>query len=448
MIKPNPDLRSHESPSAPSSILPSPNVFWSRNVFLSALACTLLGITVSTWTSATANEPGFELHHRSNVNLWFEADIPRVYENMTDLQSNHYRTSVHPISSLILAPITVSLTMTTGATPVQVARGVVGILSAISAGLLLLTMHRFGLSLFAATTFCFIYLSSAAYIHWSGVIELVGPNSFTMTVGLAFLAYGPTQRSFWWVIASATTLCMTTTHWLVGLSSAWFRLPRRQAIMVSLSALFLISGLSLIQKSIFHEAELFFLPKSIIAEKIWITPASAQKYQRANWSLHDSIRSLLVTSIIAPPPYVYSVPTIQDGREKIKQTTVNNQKILLSQISWSAIIASILWVCLFCGGLLTLLTKIALRPFGYALSVMLVAQTILHSVYGDITFLYSLNIAPLLTAIAAFSWFAVPKLSMVFAWVLIPLALTNNSQHFLGAMRLAKEHALQMASIF
>jgi hypothetical protein len=31
---------------------------------------------------------------------WFEADVPRVFANMTDRHSNHYRTKVHPLFSL------------------------------------------------------------------------------------------------------------------------------------------------------------------------------------------------------------------------------------------------------------------------------------------------------------------------------------------------------------
>ena len=38
-------------------------------------------------------------------NVWFQADVGRVYANMTARYSNHYRTKVHPLFSLATNPV-------------------------------------------------------------------------------------------------------------------------------------------------------------------------------------------------------------------------------------------------------------------------------------------------------------------------------------------------------
>ena len=35
------------------------------------------------------------------VDLWFQSDAPRIFENLTSRRSDHYRSEVHPLFSLI-----------------------------------------------------------------------------------------------------------------------------------------------------------------------------------------------------------------------------------------------------------------------------------------------------------------------------------------------------------
>ncbi len=43
-------------------------------------------------------------------NIWFDADIPRVFKNMTNAESNHHSAKVHPLFSLIVFPSVFVLT--------------------------------------------------------------------------------------------------------------------------------------------------------------------------------------------------------------------------------------------------------------------------------------------------------------------------------------------------
>ena len=42
--------------------------------------------------------------------VWFESDLPRIFNNMTDRVSNHYRVKVHPLFSLVAFPLTLLAT--------------------------------------------------------------------------------------------------------------------------------------------------------------------------------------------------------------------------------------------------------------------------------------------------------------------------------------------------
>ncbi len=65
----------------------------------------LTGIAISLSISGTLTAANI---HRIQ-DLWFDADTQRVFDNLTDRYSDHYRTSVHPLASLLLSTPTIIL---------------------------------------------------------------------------------------------------------------------------------------------------------------------------------------------------------------------------------------------------------------------------------------------------------------------------------------------------
>jgi hypothetical protein len=65
-----------------------------------------IAMGISVWGFRTL---GPALDSAASFNIWVQADAPRVISNLTDVASNHYRTSIHPASSIILTPIVQSV---------------------------------------------------------------------------------------------------------------------------------------------------------------------------------------------------------------------------------------------------------------------------------------------------------------------------------------------------
>ena len=59
---------------------------------------------------------------RSAMDVWFEADIPRVFANMTSRWSHHYRTSVHPLFPILTYPPVFLLEKGVGLSSMQAVR--------------------------------------------------------------------------------------------------------------------------------------------------------------------------------------------------------------------------------------------------------------------------------------------------------------------------------------
>jgi hypothetical protein len=89
---------------------------------------------ISVWGFRTL---GPALDSAASFNIWFQADTPRVISNLTDVASNHYRTSVHPASSFILTPIVLGIDKL-GFTSLVAARFLIALAAALSGGLFFL----------------------------------------------------------------------------------------------------------------------------------------------------------------------------------------------------------------------------------------------------------------------------------------------------------------------
>lgn len=371
-------------------------------------------------------------------NVWFQADVPRVLQNMTEVNSHHYRTSVHPISSIILAPVVLGISAMSEVPPIHVATGVVAGLSGLSAGLLFLALRWLALPYFVAALMTAIYLGSAAYIHWSGVVEHCGPNAFSITVGIVFLVYGRTRNTIWWMLGSAVTLSFTVTNWMVGIVATFARWKARKAVLISSVALGAVMVLAVVQHFTFFGANLFFMPKSIINEVDWVVPVMSNRVESAKWRPWNSARSLLVTTLVAPGP------TTEGSIEDLSEPVVTNQHPRFSDMTWGELVATIAWLGLLGIGTWGMRRTQRLKPVAAGLAVMILGQVGLHLVYGDLTFIYGPNIAPMLIMAAAFGWFTPARTwSVVLALIVLFVGSANNYDRRNEALALARKVTIE-----
>jgi hypothetical protein len=363
------------------------------------------------------------LYTDGSLNLWFQADNPRVAANLLDATSNQYRSTVHPIMPILLTPWA-SLLPKLGMSPLWWGKALVVACAAISAGALFLALRLLTIPLGPSALFAGLFVSSAGFLHWYSNIETAGFNGVSICLILLLLAYGPTKRRIWWVIASALTLSFTITNWSAGLAAAIARWPVRRAITISAMALCVVVVLSLAQKLLYPTAGLFFDLRQLREERNF---HAGKTYP---WAPLDNLRSLAIYTVVTPPPVL---------EEQGGSMVVTNQRQPPTAAGALGLLAMVAWLALLVAGAWGARAK-SLRPVAFGLGLMLLGQIALGLVYGDLTFLYATNILPMLVVWAALSWFTpVRYAALGLAAVVIAAGLPNNLAQYFAAARLSRE---------
>jgi hypothetical protein len=268
------------------------------------------------------------------------------------------------------------------------------------------------------------FVASAAFLHWYSGIEIAPFNGLSICLALLALAYGPTKRWIWWVAASALTLGFTITNWSAGLAATIARWPLRRAIAISVITLMVVVGLSIAQRAIYPTASFFFSPMGLAGERDY----SAMKV--STWRPTDNLRSLVIYSAVAPPPVVET-----DG----KGSVVTNQHQAPASAGWLGVMAMSAWVGLLACGVVGAVTVKSIRPVAVGVGLMIAAQLVLGLVYGDVSFLYATNLAPMFIMLAAFSGFTrLRHAAAALAMVVIVAGSINNVTQFKSAIALAE----------
>lgn len=367
--------------SAPASTLRR----WAPDLLITLL----LGMAVVWLLRALTMHLPPSLYQPVGGDAWFGADTPRTLANMVDAQSNHYRTKVHPISSLLLHPVTVAVRSVWPGSDLDAAMRIVkavGVLWAIG----FYALGRLsGAGRIASVCFTALAVASAAFQFWFSLAETFFAGSFTLLLVLlvaAVAVYRPVGDR-WLVAASVASLSITVTNWVAGLALAIVQRPWRRAVGLSAVALLIVSALALVQRQLYHWSMLFFLGSR--EELHYIN-------QAAGGSLGDRLIGMLWSPIRMPalrvqaqvPPALNSISVQTSGAG------------LGDAASWAAIV---LWALLLAAGVVGLVRSPRWHAFGKVLGLTLAAQIALHLVYGDETFLYAAHFLPLLMAVALFA---------------------------------------------
>jgi hypothetical protein len=376
-------------------------------VFLAAIAISLA--VSGTLTAANI--------HRMQ-DLWFDADTQRVFDNLTYRFSDHYRTSVHPLTSLLISTPTIILE-SLGWPAEWAAR----LAMAMGAGLLAVTFFYLcnwvtGRAL-DALVYTLLLLSSASFLCFATVFELYGWGAFSILAALASATVGGRYQGLALVIGSAVSLSFTVTNWMAGLAAAYFSVPLRRAALYSALAFAAVAALSAVQSNLYPTSGKFLF----LGEE--------QRYTKLDFreKLQAAPKAFFLDPIILPGVVSTISPMGKTILTAARPEGVTN--LMLSA-------ASILWVCLAAAGAFAARNaERRLRPIATMVSVLIAGQLLLHLFYGDDGyFLYSLHFAPLLILLASFSsatkW-RMPCLAG--AAVLVGLAALNN----VAGLRLAIE---------
>lgn len=349
-------------------------------------------------------------------NVWFQADSGRVYKNMTERYSNHYRTKVHPLFSLATHPVVHGASLL-GIDKAVAVRALVAAVAGLVLAMLFAILRVVGTRLFDALVYTALLAGSASALMFSAVPETFLFGSLTILVVVLFAALSERRRfpPFVDVGVSALSLSMTVTNWVAGMLGTFSRHPLRQTIRITVDAFAVVTVLWAVQHALYPSSEFFLLSPE---ERDYIFSDDAG-------SMADKAVVFFLHSVIAPGVEVLPNRWTPDWPLfSVQRAAVGTGGAL----GWPLAVG---WTAMLALGLWAMWKDPANRRVKIVVASTVLFQFALHMVYGDETFLYSLHWVPLLVLIASFG--AVPPYRRYALVLAIACAIgfaANNAHQF------------------
>lgn len=339
------------------------------------------------------------------LNSWFEADTFRIVENMTSRASDHYRTKVHPIFSITTFPI-VEVFIKLGLNPSEAVNILLCIVATIWSLLLYSLFRILGRHRLDSVLFTLLAGVSSSSLFWNTVPETFSFGSVSILIALLIAALGENKKLpyFAYIVASAASLSMTITNWMVGIAVAYMSTEQdklKRTFRMSVDAFALITLIWAAQHILFPSAGFFLNP---FEERRYIA-------MDTSGTIIDKITVFFIHSVVMP-----SIQVIGDASLSIQTSDMGSSGLY-------GIIASIMWVVLFTYCLFNLFRNPAFKKLKIVILFTLAGQFSLHMLYGNETFLYSLHWVPILVLIIALGA-PVNRRAMILPFVCVLVAIT------------------------
>ncbi len=357
-------------------IRPSPR--WSET-----LAVVMLCAVVATLTYAAARtlDRGF-LDPAIGADVWFEGDLPRVVDELTHRYAPHSRAVVHPVFALVTTLPTYAL-RAAGLS----AESAVALLLALAAAhwtaWLYVALRLIGTSPVDSLLSTALGLVSASAWCWFPVPETYVFASSTLLIAVALGGWAERRRvaDGWFVAVSALTFGLTVTNWTAGLAVTWAHHPWRRTLQLTVNAFAVVVILWGVQRQLVPHGDFF------------IGYSNEQRYllRREAGGSWPRLRALLLHSQVLPEVQAIAKP----GRGRI--LSVQRAGLARDALGVAGLVT---WIGLLVMGAWQAWQERS-RPVVRALAGLLAAQVGLYLLYGTETFLYALNVTPLLVVVAA-----------------------------------------------
>lgn len=373
-----------------------------------------------------------------SMDFWFEADTLREISNMTRVHDDHYRTSVHPLFSLLTFVPVYLVKHGLSVSPLRAVLLVGSLGGGLWGGTLFMLFRLLGCRRLDATVFTVLGLVSASALFWLPLPNSYSWGSLSIMLALVLLLYTeqrPLGASVY-VAASALTLSFTVTNWMAGLLVSLARWPWKQAVQLSVNAFCLVVILWGLQKVIFPSAVFFIGHRE---------ETSFVNHPQAG-GIANVASSMVFHSLVAPAVRFLK----DDAYAQANADAFRLSERLTFQFSAPGsagplgLVAVGLWSALLLNGFWRMLTMDHHLRFRLVLGGMLAFEIVLHMLYGEETFVYSLNFMPLLLAVAVMGTFG-PGRRLVtgMAGVLVLCVALNNWQQFQEATQTATQFTPQ-----
>jgi hypothetical protein len=315
--------------------------------------------------------------------VWFEADVSRVYDNMSARFSNHFRSQVHPLFSLYGLGLTHLFTWLPGLDKMGAVRLAIAATAALWMVLFFVLLRTLRCRRLDATVFSLVAATSASFFFWIAVPETYLIGSATIVVVLAITALGERRDIPPWldVAMAAAALSILVTNFMFGLISLTVRHRLKVAAQLAANALVVVVLLWTVQKFIAPSAHFF------LGDHEGVAHVEAMTVPKIFFL--DTLVMPDIESIANDHPWLW-----------LKLST---QTSLTWKLTTSGTIALVAWIILLTAGAWAAVSMRSLGKFRLILGLGIAGQLLLHMLYGNESFLYALNWLPLLVTVAALS---------------------------------------------
>jgi hypothetical protein len=327
--------------------------------------------------------------HPAAEDAWFQSDMPRVYANMTSRGSDHYRASVHPLFALAALPAVGAFWKVLGFDALTSVRLVLAVVAALSIAAFFAIVRLAGLARLDSVLFSLLCSVSAAAVFWFSVPETYGFGALSILLALAVVAaaqHMPVNER-WYIGASIGTFGFTITNWMAGIAVAASGLDWKRAARVTIYAFAIATALWIVQQHFMPTLGRFLDAESV--HNHVLAPEAG--------GVLVVLRSFLIHSVVMPAIAV------------VDRINPPGMQIMSVQhvAAWAGFglgtTAAAIWAALLGLGVWGFVATRAHTRLRIAIAAVLAGQLLLHLLYGEETFLYSLHFAPLLILVVAFA---------------------------------------------
>jgi hypothetical protein len=349
--------------------------------------------------------------------VWFRADIFRVYRTMTVREASNFRARVHPFFPAVsLVPVRGLIKL--GFETRTAVRIMVAGQAAAWIALLYALLRVIGCRWLAATSFSLVGAVSAAAWFWLPISETYALGS--MTIMVAVIVAAVLERRVlsdrWLVLANVLSFSITVTNWMAGIAATVAYRPIRRAALIVVGSFLLCIAI--------WPAQLLIAPKAQFFLKSQESELGYLFYEDSGGPL-TKLRDLTLNGVV--------IPTLETYRQErqLHSRVLGVQHAPLGGASAWGFPGVALWVGLLGLGAWAFARDRGRKRLRFAIAALLAGQFALHLVYGEEVFLYALHYTPILLIFAAWaSLEAMPRVSIALALALLVPATLNNHAAF------------------
>ncbi|HLO01339.1 MAG TPA: hypothetical protein VK208_22965, partial [Pyrinomonadaceae bacterium] len=362
------------------------------------------------------------------LNIWFDADIPRIFVDMNYRDSELYTTKRHPLTPLLEYSPVYLMRKVLAFDRVTAVHLTMALLAAVWAGMFYVVLRLIGCRRFDALLFSILALTSSAAMFWLVVPETISFGSVTILLAFGFVAFAQRRRlgAFWYVLVSAATLSVTVTNWMFGVLASAVNHPMKRTAQITTYAFVLVALLWVLQKMIFPGSVFFFgSPEAELPDM----ESGGVLRVLSGFFFHSIVMPAIETThwFYNPNLAVMSVEPSFPGSTGV-----------------AGDLAAAAWLVLFGLGVWALWSMKGCGRLRVFLALGLLGQLGLHLIFGREMFFYSLHYQPLLIVIAALVMLTRTRpIALALAPIVVVFGGYNNFQQFSKATEFVRGEAGQ-----